>query len=132
MTFAAGAQIQLLSKVEASGPYGPLRGSLILLAKNAPIILMIPSSGPTDRDGNSPLGIRAAPYRMLAEDLSKQGIGSVRIDKRGMFGSLRTVPDASAVTINDYVRDVGPWVDAIRAKAGGKMFGLSAIAKAVW
>ena len=66
------------------------------------------------------MGVRAAPYRLLAEDLSKQGIGSVRIDKRDMFGSQSAVPDASAVTIDDYVRDVGAWVDATRAKTGAK------------
>ena len=43
--------------------------------------------GPTDRDGNNPLGITSASYRLLAEALAEQGVSSVRIDKRGMFGS---------------------------------------------
>jgi uncharacterized protein len=93
---------------------------MVMPAKGAPVILIIPGSGPTDRDGNSPLGVRAAPYRLLAEDLSKQRIGSVRIDKRGMFGSQSAVPNAAAVTIDDYVRDVGAWVDAILVRTGSK------------
>lgn len=115
---ALGASTQVSGDIEAPGPSGPLRGTLVLPAKDAPIVLMIPGSGPTDRDGNSPLGVRAAPYRLLAEGLAGQGIGSVRIDKRGMFGSLSAVSDANAVTINDYVRDTGAWVDVIRARTG--------------
>lgn len=115
---ALGTPTQVSGDIEAAGPSGPLRGTLVLPAKDAPIVLMIPGSGPTDRDGNSPLGVRAAPYRLLAEGLAGQGIGSVRIDKRGMFGSRSAVSDANAVTINDYVHDTGAWVDAIRARTG--------------
>jgi len=115
---ALGTPTQVSGDIEAPGPSGPLKGTLALPAKDAPIVLMIPGSGPTDRDGNSPLGVRAAPYRLLAEGLAGQGIGSARIDKRGMFGSQSAVSDANAVTIDDYVRDTGAWVDAIRARTG--------------
>ena len=115
-----GIPTQANGDIEAPGPNGPLRGTMNLPAKDAPIILMIPGSGPTDRDGNSPLGVRAAPYRLLAEGLAVQGIGSLRIDKRGMFGSQGAVIDANAVTIDDYVRDIGAWVDLIRTQTGAK------------
>ena len=85
MMLALGTPTQTSDDIEAPGPNGPLRGTMLLPAKDVPIILMIPGSGPTDRDGNSPLGVRAAPYRLLAEGLAGQGIGSVRIDKRGML-----------------------------------------------
>ena len=117
---ALGTPTQASGDIEAPGSNGPLRGTMVLPAKDAPIILMIPGSGPTDRDGNSPLGVRAAPYRLLAEGLEGQGIGSVRIDKRGMFGSQGAVTDANAVTIDDYVRDTGAWIDAIRARTGAR------------
>lgn len=120
MMLALGTPTQVNGDIEAPGPNGPLRGTMILPVKDAPIILMIPGSGPTDRDGNNPLGVRAAPYRLLAEGLAEQGIGSVRIDKRGMFGSQGAVPDANAVTIDDYVRDTSTWVDAIRARTGAR------------
>lgn len=107
MALAAGTPA-LASGIDALGSDGPLRGTMSLPTNDAPIILMIPGSGPTDRDGNSPLGVNAAPYRLLAEGLAEQGIGSVRIDKRGMFGSKGAVPDANAVTIADYVHDTGP------------------------
>jgi pimeloyl-ACP methyl ester carboxylesterase len=82
------------------------------------VILIIPGSGPTNRDGNNPLGVNAATYKLLAEGLAARGITSVRIDKRGMFGSAGAVPDANAVTIADYVGDVQSWMDVIRGKTG--------------
>lgn len=118
MVLAAGHPAHADGDFEAPGPHGPLRGTAILSNEDAPVILIIPGSGPTDRDGNSPLGIRAAPYRLLAEGLAEQGVSSVRIDKRGMFGSQGAVPDADAVTIADYVRDTAAWVAAIREQTG--------------
>lgn len=82
--------------------------------------MIIPGSGPTDRDGNSPLGVKAAPYRLLSEGLAERGIDSVRIDKRGLFASAAAVADANAVTIDDYVRDTRAWVDAIRQRTGSE------------
>ena len=105
--------------LEAPGPLGPLQGTLLASeAANAPVVLIIPGSGPTDRDGDNPLGVKAAPYRLIAEGLLAAGISSVRVDKRGMFGSAHAVADPDAVTISDYAIDVGIWVSAIRRKTG--------------
>jgi len=119
--------------VEAPGPTGALRGTLLGPGDTAgtppgpgvtgasagrarphPVILIIPGSGPTDRDGNSPLGIKAASYRLLAEGLAAHGVTTVRIDKRGMFGSAGAAHDANAVTIADYAADVHAWTAVIR------------------
>ncbi len=103
--------------IEAPGPAGPLSGTALGPSNaDAPVVLIVPGSGPTDRDGNSPLGVRASPYRLIAEGLAARGIGSVRIDKRGMFGSARAVPDANAVTMEDYAADIRTWVAAIRRR----------------
>jgi len=105
--------------IEARGPLGPLKGTLLAPAKaGAPVVLIVPGSGPTDRDGNNPMGVNAATYRLLAQDLVARGIATVRIDKRGMFGSAKAVADANAVTITDYVADVHSWVGAIRRSTG--------------
>ena len=77
----------------APGPQGDLAGTLVAPAEGQPLVLIIPGSGPTDRDGNSPLGVTAAPYRLLADALAERGIGTLRIDKRGMFAS-KAVADA--------------------------------------
>lgn len=113
---AAGPRDQ---PIEARGPLGPLKGSLLAPAKaGAPVVLIVPGSGPTDRNGNNPLGVNAATYRLLAQDLAAKGIATVRIDKRGMFESSKAVADANAVTIPDYVADVRSWVGAIRRSTG--------------
>jgi pimeloyl-ACP methyl ester carboxylesterase len=119
--FAAAAALPAPEEVQAAGPQGALAGTLQRAADaQAPVMLLIPGSGPTDRDGNNPLGVRAAPYRMLAADLAARGVATVRIDKRGMFGSRAAVADANAVTIGDYAADVRAWVTALRARTGAR------------
>jgi uncharacterized protein len=105
--------------VQAPGPLAPLKGPMLALAGGkAPMVLIIPGSGPTDRDGNSRPGIKASTYRLLAEGLAVRDVGTVRIDKRGMFGSRAAVADGNAVTIDDYAADVEAWIGAIREQTG--------------
>jgi pimeloyl-ACP methyl ester carboxylesterase len=105
--------------VEAPGPSGPLKGTMLSPPTGrGAVILIIPGSGPTDRDGNNPAGILAAPYRLLAEDLVARGVTTIRIDKRGLAGSAGATPDGNAVTINDYVTDVHSWTTVIRQRTG--------------
>lgn len=104
----------------APGPQGPLAGTLLEAGKGSPVVLMIPGSGPTDRDGNNPLGVTASSYRLLAEALAGEGVSTVRIDKRGMFGSKAAVADPNKVTIRDYAGDVHAWVAAIQKDTGAR------------
>jgi uncharacterized protein len=114
---AAAATTPLESPIEAPGPAGALKGTLLMPdGVRGPVVLIIPGSGPTDRDGNSPAGIAANPYRLLAEGLAAHGVTSVRIDKRGMFGSAAAVADANAVTLSDYVADIQVWTKVIRER----------------
>jgi len=108
--------------IEAAGPLAPLSGTLLRpgAGGEGPVALIIPGSGPTDRDGDNPLGVTAAPYRLLAEALAERGIATVRIDKRGMFASKAAVRDPNAVTIPDYVADTAAWVAATRQATGAK------------
>jgi uncharacterized protein len=119
-TSAPAAQAPPLeSLIEAAGPQGPLKGTLLVPASGvAPIMLIIPGSGPTDRNGNSAYGLKASTYKLLAEGLAERGIGTVRIDKRGMFASAAAVADPNAVTIDDYAADVETWIAAIRKQTG--------------
>jgi pimeloyl-ACP methyl ester carboxylesterase len=102
--------------ITAPGPQGPLAGTYVNAGAKSAVVLIIPGSGPTDRDGNNRLGVAAAPYRLLAEALAARGVSSVRIDKRGMFGSKAAIADPNAVTIADYAADTHAWVKAIRQK----------------
>ena len=103
--------------MEAVGPLASLKGVMLnTKQQHAPVVLIVPGSGPTDRNGNSPLGLKASTYRLLAQGLADQGIATVRIDKRGMFESAKAVADPNNVTIQDYANDISSWVKTIRQK----------------
>ena len=119
-SLAASAGAQEPRALTAEGPKGELAGTLIPPASGQAVVLIVPGSGPTDRDGNNPMGIIAASYRLLAEALAERGIGSVRIDKRGMFGSKAAIPDPNDVTIADYARDVHAWIKSARSETGAQ------------
>jgi pimeloyl-ACP methyl ester carboxylesterase len=105
--------------VQAPGPAGPLQGAMLAPAMgHGPLVLIIPGSGPTDRDGNNPRGLKASTYRLLAEGLAARGITTVRIDKRGMFGSAGATPDPNNVTIADYAADIASWTNTLRKSTG--------------
>lgn len=122
IAIAAGLAVSATAgePIVAAGPTGQLAGTLVRPAPGQPVVLIVPGSGPTDRDGNNPMRVTAAPYRLLAEALGARGIGSVRIDKRGLFGSAAAGVDPNAVTIADYAQDVAAWVAAARAATGAK------------
>lgn len=96
---------------------GALHGTMVNARNSDPIVLIVPGSGPTDRDGNNPMGLKTDAYRLLAEGLIDKRIASVRIDKRGMFGS-RDAGDPNAVTPAAYVADIHAWIDAIKTERG--------------
>ena len=118
---AAPAAAQQSIATTHEGVQGELAGTLQGdLEPGTPVVLIVPGSGPTDRDGNSPLGVEAQSYKLLAESLAQRGIASVRIDKRGMFGSANAIADANDVTVADYVADLASWADTISARSGGE------------
>lgn len=102
------------------GPKGAIAGTFVNAGKGSPVVLIIPGSGPTDRNGNNPMGVTAAPYRLLAEALATKGVSTLRADKRGMFGSKAAIADTNAVTIRDYAGDAHAWADALRKQTGAK------------
>ncbi len=69
-----------------------------------PVALIIAGSGPTDRDGNSTLGLRTDLYKKLAWALAAEGIASVRYDKRGLSGSP-AIAGAEPAAFDDFSDD---------------------------
>lgn len=111
--FAGGDVEPVVSELAA----GELRGTMMNTRDSDPVVLIVPGSGPTDRDGNSPAGLRTDAYKLLAEGLAEERISSVRVDKRGMFGSA-SAGDGNDVTPADYVADIHAWIDAIKTARG--------------
>lgn len=107
--------------VAATGASGTLHGAMLTPSdvEQPPVVLIVPGSGPTDKDGNNPLGAAAASYQRLAEAMVDQGVASVRIDKRGMFDSAGA-GDPNKVTIADYARDVEAWAQALKPVTGAR------------
>jgi uncharacterized protein len=120
LSIMIAASVAAAVPMTVAGPQGSLAGTFLDAGKGAPAVLIIPGSGPTDRDGNNPMGVTAAPYRLLAESLAAKGVSTLRIDKRGMFGSKAAIADANAVTIADYAKDTHAWADALRKRAGAR------------
>lgn len=102
---------------------GQLHGTLLSPAdakKGGEAVLILAGSGPTDRDGNSPLGVRAASYRLLAEALSSAGIPALRVDKRGIAASAAAMTSEDALRVQTYADDANSWVGALRERTGAR------------
>ena len=86
---------------------GKLYGTLMLPDNKTrfPVVMIIAGSGSTDRNGNSIPLLTAGSYRLLAEVLAKNGIGSFRYDKRGVGESSSFNPPATSALFNDYISD---------------------------
>ena len=69
-----------------------------------PVAVIIAGSGPTDRNGNSLMGIRPNSYAQLAWRLAERGIATLRYDKRGMPGTKGTF-DMTKMTLDDFAAD---------------------------
>lgn len=90
---------------------GNIAGWLSLPAKSSQqtVALIIAGSGPTDKDGNNPM-MKNNSLKMLSEELLKQGIATLRYDKRGIGASAGAMKAEAAMRFDDYVADARGWV----------------------
>jgi hypothetical protein len=91
---------------------GLVEGMLLVpaSANPVPVVLLIAGSGPTDRDGNSGLGVTANAYKLLAEGLAGEGIASLRYDKFGVGKSVVEGMKEDSLTFDQYIADAAAWV----------------------
>ncbi|MFY8139702.1 MAG: alpha/beta hydrolase, partial [Caulobacter sp.] len=103
---AATLAAPLETAVEIPGGLAPLKATVLSVSgEPRAAVVILPGSGPTDRDGNTPMGVRGSTYRLLAEGLAAQGVASLRMDKRGMFASGPAAADPNAVTVSILAAD---------------------------
>lgn len=94
---------------------GTLYGTLLKPSGASPVTvaLLIAGSGPTDRDGNNPEGGQSDSFKRLAQSLAKQGIASLRYDKRGVAASRAATPDERDLSVDSYVSDAVAWAQLL-------------------
>lgn len=95
---------------------GDLKGTLVKpeKLKKFNLIIIQPGSGPTDRNGNNPMGVKANSYRLLAEALAKRNIATLLIDKRGIAASTPAGKSEANLRFDDYINDLAGWVQFIK------------------
>lgn len=113
----------MLSLILAAALLDPTAAPMVLPSEPAPlhatlltpegptraVAVILPGSGPTDRDGNSPGGLVASTYRLLAEGLAEHGVATVRIDKRGVGQSGSAMIAEQDLTFQTYIDDARAW-----------------------
>lgn len=78
-----------------------------------PIVLIIPGSGPTDRNGNTLMGENNS-LKYLAEQLAENGIASLRFDKRGAGKNATAINNEEDFRFEQYVADAIQWVELLQ------------------
>ena len=90
-------------------PEGSIRAAAVIL----------PGSGPTNRDGDSPqFGIVGGSYRRLAESLADRGVATIRVDKRGIGASAAAGMAETELRFDHYVADARAWAAEAAARTG--------------
>jgi pimeloyl-ACP methyl ester carboxylesterase len=80
-----------------------------------PVALLIAGSGPTDRNGNTPLiPGKNNGLLLIAQALAEHGIASLRYDKRGVAASARAMRAEADLRFDDYVNDAAGWLRQLR------------------
>lgn len=103
-------------KIEVAGTQ--LSGTVILPEKGVPVAFAIihAGSGPTDRNGNSHIGLNTDCYKLLAHELSQAGIASLRYDKRGVGSSKLKNSTEEDLRISDYINDLSDCITFVVQK----------------
>lgn len=83
------------------------------LTTKYPVALIISGSGPTDRNGNNPT-MKNNSLKMLAEALAKNGIASLRYDKRGIGESKPAALSEQTLVFENYTEDAKSWINLLK------------------
>lgn len=78
-----------------------------------PVALIISGSGPTDRNGNNGM-MKNNSLKMLAEALAKNGIASLRYDKRGIGESKASAVTEQTLVFENYTEDAKSWINLLK------------------
>lgn len=77
-----------------------------------PIMIIIPGSGPTDRNGNAVSGKNDS-LKYVADALAEKGVASLRYDKRGAGKNIAGAEPEEATNFDLFVEDASAWVELL-------------------
>jgi uncharacterized protein len=121
---SATAQFVVEEKVLETAT-GNLKGTVMLPEKGKKFNLVViqAGSGPTDRNGNSGVALKANSYRLIAEALAQKSIATLLMDKRGVAASMAGLKKEADLRFDDYATDLASWIKFIKTdKRIGKIF----------
>ncbi|MFD2044249.1 alpha/beta hydrolase family protein [Ornithinibacillus salinisoli] len=100
--------------VQIETSYGTLYGEMETPVGDGPfpVVIIIPGSGPTDRNGNTSAGENNS-LKLLAEGLAAEGIASVRYDKRGAGKNQISIMPEEDMRFEQFVEDTIDWVELL-------------------
>ncbi|WP_077302860.1 alpha/beta hydrolase family protein [Virgibacillus pantothenticus] len=80
-----------------------------------PVLLIIPGSGQTDRDGNT-VGMAGKnnSLKLLADGLAEQGIATIRYDKRGVKKNSQAITKEEDMRLEQFVDDAVAFIDKLK------------------
>lgn len=102
-------------KITLKTPTGKIYGTLTTPKKvsNIPVALLIAGSGPTDRDGNN-TAMKNDALKKLAYSLCRNGIASLRFDKRGIGESKDAMKNEADIRFDNYIDDAKDWIALLK------------------
>ncbi len=108
-----GISESIILETKSGNIYGTLE--LPGTTGNWPIVILIAGSGPTNKDGNSEMlpGPNNS-LKMIALELSNNGIASLRYDKRGIGESKLALKSEKDIRFENYIDDVILWIELLK------------------
>lgn len=87
-------------------PSTTLNGTLLNInsKKKTPLVIIIPGSGPTDRDGNN-AAMKNNSLKFLAEKLAENNIASYRFDKSVLSYTKEQIATVDTLTFESFITD---------------------------
>src|SRR5688572_1594925 len=113
--FAGNLPTAIENTLELKTATGNLKGTLLNVPseKSQTVVLIIAGSGPTDKDGNNPM-MKNNHLKLVAEELSRQGIASLRYDKRGIGENQQPGLDEKEMRFENFVNDAADWITELK------------------
>ena len=131
--FQSGEKAQRKTESENQKPYpnekeisifsslgARIYGTLLSKNKNEKLAIIIAGSGPTDKEGNNPLGVNTNAYKMIAHALDSQNIATFRYDKSFIGKSVVPGVKEEDVTFENAIKDVENIIEYLKDTLGFK------------